>query len=1643
MRSVSLGLGLVVLAGAATGACGPTEGTEASRLAPPPRVSTSESPWLSQLRDRFQQAETGRHSSDSSDSVERVSLLPRSAAALTLREGGFVAAFDSPRRGSLVRAARVEIPVRADGELRVSDPASHVGVRVRLEGARARSGEVDGGFVVHRGGHESGADVLFRPLVEGAEDYLHFAQKPVREAVRYRLSLEGAAGLRLVANTLEVLDAEGAPRLRMAPPRGVDAAGQAIAARVEVEGCAVDTSPAAPWGRPVTAPGAGWCAVEVSWSDAAYPMLLDPLWSTTGSMAKARSAHTASVLTSGKVLVVGGGDSSYPEQSALSSAEVYDPATGTWASTGPMTISRYEHTASVLSDGRVLVVGNDNPAEVYSPATGTWASAGSPGTKRRHHTASVLSDGRVLVAGGYSYGVGTLGSAEVYSPATNTWSGAGSFSTAREGHTASVLQDGKVLVAAGYSGTSYFSSARLYNLATNGWSNTGSMTSAREGHTASVLLDGKVLVAGGKTSNTSFTSVEVYNPAAGTWATTGALAASRAYHTASVLPDGRVLVVGGATISPGFTYLSSATAYDSTTGTWSSAGSSSTARAYHTASVLLDGRTLIVGGRNPTPLSSAEIFGGVRGGACVVGADCLAPLTCVDGFCCNTPCSAANDACSQAKTGQPNGTCAPVANGQPCNGGSECGSGFCSDNFCCDKACDLVSDACAFAQTGLPDGACGPRKNGFSCNGGGECGSGFCSDGVCCDSACAGSCLSCKSADTGALEGVCAPIKVGLDPANECEQIGSGVCAVAGACNGAGACQNKQGTSCGVASCVGNTLTPAPACDAVGGCQSLTGGPCPGNYTCADASSCRTTCDSNDHCANGKTCLSDKTCGSGKGNGASCTNNLECGSGYCVDGTCCSSACDTGCVSCKISETGKTNGECNPVKDGTDPGNDCNASGDPDCGPDGVCDGQGACRGNKNQGVSCGAPPACSGLGVLSNVCDGNGQCAPFQSLPCAGGYACIAGVCLSSCSGDGDCAPSSYCSNGACVAKAKQGEKCSNADHCDTGHCVDGVCCESACEGACVSCLGKNTVGGIDGKCGSAPGGTDPRNLCDPDGSNPCGADGQCDGQGSCRQVAPKGSDCGGSTVCVGTASVSGQLCDGGGTCAPVDSTPCSDGFICSNNKCLTLCGNDSDCTVGHFCNVGACADLLPNGAGCTKAGQCASAFCVDGVCCDTACEGKCMTCLAKASNGADGQCAPVVDGQDPRGSCDPTPGSACLMDGQCDGKGACRSYAPKGTVCGGFACLGADQIAQQECDGVGSCAKVNVSPCGGYACKNDICISSCTSDTDCTQGLVCKNGECVGKLNNGEACKGENQCDSGFCADGVCCDTACLGDCQSCKAASNVAKKDGTCSEVQPGLDPRQKCASDPVNLCGAPGLCGVGGECAKFAPTGTQCGADGCTAESVVSNQCDGFGMCKSKTKQACSPYACDDLAGSCKAKCLSNADCAAGAECNPAKQECGVSGATCVDMFTVQSATGQKTPCAPYSCLNGACKTSCASSAECSSGHACSSGKCIVQMGAGGSAGSAGSSAGGSSPGGGGQAAGGAKGGSAGQASTGAGGTGAQGGSSSGGQAAPAVTDESGDSGGCSVSPGGSPSRSPATLSLWALAALAVASRRKHR
>jgi hypothetical protein len=319
--------------------------------------------------------------------------------------------------------------------------------------------------------------------------------------------------------------------------------------------------------------------------------LYDPAtgtWSAAGNISMPLVAAT--LLPDGRVLVLVGDPNGGPR-----SAEVFDPATGTWTATGPMDPSaeKSDDTFTVLQDGRVLLTGAEG-AEVYDPASGTWSATGPMvrGSGFRD-TFTVLRDGRILVTGGDD--------AQVYDPASGTWSATGpkKYDHGSNGIAAALLSDGKVLVAGGRDWEPpdhYFDldSAEVYDPVTGSWTAIANMHAKTMLRAALLQPDGKVLVVGSTFSPTSsvISAVEVYDPASDTW-TALPVRPGIEYDDATLLSDGAVLLRG---VEDTEQHACTADLYDPNTGSWTTASTMPWCGGSFT--LLLDGTVLAAGGRD-------------------------------------------------------------------------------------------------------------------------------------------------------------------------------------------------------------------------------------------------------------------------------------------------------------------------------------------------------------------------------------------------------------------------------------------------------------------------------------------------------------------------------------------------------------------------------------------------------------------------------------------------------------------------------------------------------------------------------------------------------------------------------------------------------------------------------------------------------------------------------------------------------------------------------------------------------------------------------------------------------------------------------------------------------------------------------------
>lgn len=273
----------------------------------------------------------------------------------------------------------------------------------------------------------------------------------------------------------------------------------------------------------------------------------------------ARAAHSATALSSGQVLVVGG---MADGGGSLGSVELFDPASNTVQALGSLAERRAGHTATLLPDGRVLVAGGYNgeylaSLEVLEPSTKRFRPAGSLVQRRSGHTATLMPDGRVLFVGGIGQGWTFLRSAELYDPKTGRSKSVGSMAVPRESHTATLLDDGRVLVVGGHTqrrpNVEVFASAEIFSPQSRRFEATGSLRTARHKHDAIKLADGRVVIIGGadRTDRVHYETTEIYNPRTATFER-GPSMANRRYKiagTSVLLPRGDVLVTSGGPVA--------------------------------------------------------------------------------------------------------------------------------------------------------------------------------------------------------------------------------------------------------------------------------------------------------------------------------------------------------------------------------------------------------------------------------------------------------------------------------------------------------------------------------------------------------------------------------------------------------------------------------------------------------------------------------------------------------------------------------------------------------------------------------------------------------------------------------------------------------------------------------------------------------------------------------------------------------------------------------------------------------------------------------------------------------------------------------------------------------------------------------------
>lgn len=336
-----------------------------------------------------------------------------------------------------------------------------------------------------------------------------------------------------------------------------------------------------------------------------------------GKMSTLRSAHSATLLRDGKVLVAGGMERAEGDEVNTASAELYDPSSNAFKATGPMTVARAGHTATLLPTGDVLITGGFNEgvalasAEVYQADTHTFTTVKGMSVPRDRHAATLLKSGLVLVTGGCTDSSSKVtAAAELFDPSTKQFTPVGDMLSPRCAQAATLLTDGSVLVTGGSASRfdDVLTTAELYNPVTRGFVAVAKMTTRRHKHASTLLPDGRVLINGGSSDASQmggrYSSAEVYDPKSKAFVATGNMTAPRFKMTFSVvsLLGGKVFVSGDGD------YVE---IYDPAQGVFGTAdGKFDGSWMYSTATVLVDGRVLILGGynRRMTVSSGAWIY---------------------------------------------------------------------------------------------------------------------------------------------------------------------------------------------------------------------------------------------------------------------------------------------------------------------------------------------------------------------------------------------------------------------------------------------------------------------------------------------------------------------------------------------------------------------------------------------------------------------------------------------------------------------------------------------------------------------------------------------------------------------------------------------------------------------------------------------------------------------------------------------------------------------------------------------------------------------------------------------------------------------------------------------------------------------------
>jgi MYXO-CTERM domain-containing protein len=676
---------------------------------------------------------------------------------------------------------------------------------------------------------------------------------------------------------------------------------------------------------------------------------------------------TATELTSGKVLVFGGGPAAY----------LYDPTAGSWSSGGSLNQQRRWHAAVLLPNGKVLAIGGQkaggsaftNTAELYDPAQNTWSYTGSMVEIRMQVAAALLPTNRVVVPGGWTGGNLTTKNVEIYDPATGLWTTTSPMNEFRRMHSFTPLPGGKFLAAGGLDyNDNEVASAEVLGLLANGES------------CASAVECSSVLCVDGVCCN-------------------NACAGPCEACTSAKKGGGQDGVCGpiGAGQDPDSECADEGIASCGKTGVCDGSG---------TCQLYASGSTCF----GPVCAAGVLTKGTCTGsGTCVQSPTNCAPYVCATGTTCGTTCTTDADCELGAWCNASTGTCQQdQANGAACTSASQCTSGHCVDGVCCDSPCGGVCQACAAAlkQSGAGDGVCGFAAKGTdphatcpddgvascqrdgSCDGAGACAlyaagtacgatsclgnvqSGFACDGtgtcnpassvdcgtyLCVTDKCASSCTS----DGDCVDTAWCDSSTCVAKGKNGETCQSGAACLSGACADGVCCDSECSGQC-------------EACDvsgAEGTCVPVSGAPKNGRPSCAAATA-------GEPCSE-RACdgITRESCAGWVG------ATIECRDVGCSDGVAIKAAACDGMGACPAAKTQ----ECEPYACG---GDDCTTSctSDADCAPGALCD---------TSTQQCARADLCADDQTVKHADGTESDCSP---------YLCKGGACRKTCTSIADC---------------------------------------------------------------------------------------------------------------------------------------------------------------------------------------------------------------------------------------------------------------------------------------------------------------------------------------------------------------------------------------------------------------------------------------------------------------------------------------------------------------------------------------------------------------------------------------------------------------------------------------------------------------